>query len=1009
MRVKQKQLAETTWGQRLLRWVNLRPEESDRTFSMFFFYTVTSIGLLWMEASTVALFLDRYGANSLPWIYVIGAGIASGLGLMYSWMQRVFPLRKVIVVIGFLMALPLLLFWFGLQWPVLAAITVFGMRLWLEAIYTLNDLNASITANQLFNIREIKRAFPLISSGVLVADVVSGFALPVLVALLGLPNVILVACVFMTLGACVLFYLSRTYQSFFPDTPQSRGEGRSHFRNRRIQGPLQRYVMLLFGFFIMLQVLFLLVDFQYLSQLELNLSGGSIASFLGLFSGVLGIFELTTQWFASSRTIEQVGVFRSAMLLPAAIAFTAASSFIALWVGPLFFFLIVILMKFLDELLRYTLVASISPVLFQPLPDSISSRVQSVVRGIAEPISTGFTGLGILCVIWVCRHVFPNLSARDLQAFQGWIFIGVTLIAAMMWFGIVYWLRSGYVDLLVLSAERGELGTSDINPRSLKRAVSETLEKPGTDEHKRSCLEMLSQLYPQDVGEVVAHILPKLSPTLQRQGLEAMLVHPSPLYIEPVRSLLTMGPPPDVLALVLRYIWLTEAEPDIQQLRSYLHPEMDPIVRGTAAAMMLRRGNPIQKAEATNVLRRMLTHRRERERMTGCLALGEALYLQALRIHIPKLLQDESLRVRCALLEAIAATQLREYYPSLIQGLHYPSTRDAAMRALVRLGNEVLPLLIEQAQDMHKPELIRMQAWSAIGQIGTLEAIEALVQYVILSWGNERRNVLRVLLKLPKHQTAIAEDLLGRKQVEDLIDQELRFLGEIYAVLLDLAPEHIQGREAELLQRSLQDMQSDTLERLFLLLRFLYPSGAVQAAAFNLQSHSRANVARGLEILDNTLDLGRKRSLLIVLDRRSTLEKLQSLSDLVTYEPMTPSDRLRYLMDRQHFLSDWGLACCFHLAYRARWSIPAEQTLACLSHPIGFVREAVLSYLSMASPRTLREILPMMANDPNRLVAHQVARLMQEMGISAPGANSASSPRSPAPERSTSTMQFRPT
>ena len=40
-----------------LRWLNLRPEESGRTFLMFAFYTLTSVGILWLEVSVAALFL----------------------------------------------------------------------------------------------------------------------------------------------------------------------------------------------------------------------------------------------------------------------------------------------------------------------------------------------------------------------------------------------------------------------------------------------------------------------------------------------------------------------------------------------------------------------------------------------------------------------------------------------------------------------------------------------------------------------------------------------------------------------------------------------------------------------------------------------------------------------------------------------------------------------------------------------------------------------------------------
>ena len=164
------------WRQTLLQGFNLRAEEAERTFLMFAFYATTSIGLVWLEAITADLFLSAYKAEGLPWIYIASAGIGSGLSFVYSQLQKVLPLRRVIVIIALLMAAPLLLFWLGLSaqaiypfefWQVsTVGITIFLMRLWVEALNVLNDLNTAITANQLFNIREIKRTYPLISSGI---------------------------------------------------------------------------------------------------------------------------------------------------------------------------------------------------------------------------------------------------------------------------------------------------------------------------------------------------------------------------------------------------------------------------------------------------------------------------------------------------------------------------------------------------------------------------------------------------------------------------------------------------------------------------------------------------------------------------------------------------------------------------------------------------------------------------------------------------------------------------
>lgn len=96
--------------ERFLDIINLRPEEQERTFLMFAFYTATSMGILWLEVSSAALFLGEYGAASLPWIYIFSAGVGLGLSVVYSWLQRWVPLRWVIVLIALLMAVPILFF-----------------------------------------------------------------------------------------------------------------------------------------------------------------------------------------------------------------------------------------------------------------------------------------------------------------------------------------------------------------------------------------------------------------------------------------------------------------------------------------------------------------------------------------------------------------------------------------------------------------------------------------------------------------------------------------------------------------------------------------------------------------------------------------------------------------------------------------------------------------------------------------------------------------------------------
>jgi HEAT repeat protein/ATP/ADP translocase len=1007
----------TVLGQGLLRGLNLRPEEVDRTLLMFLVYTMTSIGLIWLELSTVGLFLDQYGAENLPWIYIASAAIGSSLGVVYSWLQKILPLRQVIVVILLLMAVPLFLFRVGLGLKGFAIaglsiefVTLFLMWLWVEACYLLNDLNTSITANQLFNIREIKRTYPLVSSGFLVAGVVSGFSLPLILKIVGLKNVTIVSGVMVLVGASILFYLAQRHQQSFPDSSRWTPEDEQpEFSSRNLKGPLQGYVIPLIAFFVMAEVLYVLVDFQFFSQLEYqNQAAGAsgIVSFLGIFEGILSTFQVGTQWFASSRLVERTGVFATASILPAGIVALGTFSLIGGVTGLFTVFLGFVILRFLDELFHYTLIETTGAVLFQPLPDNTRSDIQTLVNGVFEPMSTGVSGFLILFILALSHWVLPNEPASQFENEQSLVFVTFIIGLSLVWLLVVLAIRTQYVSLLVRSAERGRLGVTDVNMRALKRSVAETLSQPKPDADKRSCIELLSQLDPKNVGETLVPLLEDLSPTLQRQSLEIMLNHPNPSYLGEIRALSRRALPPEVLALALRYIWLTETEPDIEQLRPYLQPQVDPVVRGTAAALIMRRGDREQKAAATNTIRRMITDRQERERVMGARALGEADYLQGLRLYLDDLLQDESLRVRCALLDVIASTHMEEYYPSLVKALAYRSTREAARQALVRLDNEAIPLLIAVAEDIYKSDLVRLQAWNAIGDIGTIEAIDTLVNHLMGAWGTTRRNIMRILLKIPDDAGIEGVlDRIGRSGVETLIEQELMFMGQIYAALIDLSllptatinGESISGdlnesqsqSPQQLLGRALRGLEFDAIERIFLLMKFLYPLGSIQAAAFNIRSDQVGNVARGLEILDNTVDIASKRSLINILDRHSELEKLEYLAPLIPYRPLKPSARLRRLLELRHFLSDWTLACCFHLARSAHWSLTAEQTLMCLRHPTGFVREAVLAYLRIASRRALVELLPMLQNDHDPLVATQVAQMMNELGVN--GASSRSS------------------
>ena len=183
-----------------------------------------------------------------------------------------------------------------------------------------------------------------------------------------------------------------------------------------------------------------------------------------------------------------------------------------------------------------------------------------------------------------------------------------------------------------------------------------------------------------------------------------------------------------------------------------------------------------------------------------------------------------------------------------------------------------------------------------------------------------------------------------------------------------------------LAQKSFGELEIDIKERLFLLLKLLYSLDKINAAASNLNSESGVTVARGLEILEHTINLPCKPILLTIFDRRLPIEKLQKLVEvgLSQYEQMTVNERTRKLLELENSLSDWCRACCIHFAQVARINLKPKQIEGSLYHPCGFVREAAVAYLSIASPRIFIKMLPRLKQDPHPLVLAQIKEFIDK-------------------------------
>ena len=89
-------------------------------------------------------------------------------------------------------------------WPLVA------LAIWCESSWALATLGFWSVAVHLFNIRQSKRLFGLIGSGLTLAEALSGFLIPILVRLVGVPNLLLIAAASFAGALVVQTYILRS-------------------------------------------------------------------------------------------------------------------------------------------------------------------------------------------------------------------------------------------------------------------------------------------------------------------------------------------------------------------------------------------------------------------------------------------------------------------------------------------------------------------------------------------------------------------------------------------------------------------------------------------------------------------------------------------------------------------------------------------------------------------------------------------------------------------------------
>lgn len=913
------------------RLFHIQPGEERLTFLLFALLFLLGIAFNFVETSVFPLFLSEFSSGTLPYLYIINGVVATLLTWIYLQLGRwlSFP-RQLQVNLAFLLLL-IFAYWLALSGGGGRSV-IFLLPVLFQLVVNLGQLAFWTLTSRLLNLRQSKRLLGIIGSGLWVAIVLTGFLIPSIVRVIGSANLLLIACGGMAAGWLMLTYIVRRYRQELVVTegPVSAATGQAAPRSL-YRSP---YVLLMFAltittwlaFFFVDNIFFNRVSAQYPTEVELS-------AFLGLYLAGLGLFTLFNNTFLAGPIISRYGVRAGLLVLPLSLLIvTGAFSLVGTFWGivPLLFWLATI-NRVLDLAFMFSVDQSAQTILYQPLPASERTRVQTIDNGIIRMSAIALAGVLLLLLNQVLQFDVVQLAY-------------VLLMIVVLWLVGVFYLAVLYPRVLAQALARRQLSgvTLTLDDRQTAEVLKDTLRNPNPGPALYA-LRLLADNAPETLPEYLPALLRHPSAAVRRESLRRI----EELKLAETRhDLLTVVRGDDDAATRGAAIRaLAAVGGDTADVVPYLSSN-DPVERHGALVGLLRYSDDGAQTPAVAMLTELGSSSAASDRRAAAEIVREWADPAGCSILSP-LLVDSDDSVRIAALAAVGPAGCAALWPAAIACLPEPALRPRAAAELVAGGESALPAIGEALERSNIPTAVIISLLRSCGRISGERAGGLLLNYLDHPNDAIRSEALQALV----HAGYQAADPSAIENVRLAITDEVSHAAWLLAGLRDIQAEP----QLAYLRQVLAAAADQARRRIFWLLSFSHDQQTMHQVARSLLpagagQFSETRRSYALEMLDVTLRGELKTQVMPLAEALPAGETLQRLGPAFNQPVMTPARRVVALMDGDGRESRW----CRIAAVHAAGLMPAADID--LADRLAVYRQSDDPVLSEVAARTARHL-----------------------------------------------------
>lgn len=849
---------------------DIRGGEGLKVTLMFIYIFLLTASLLIVKPIRNSLFLVKFGAEKLPYVFMLVALFSAVVASIYSKYSKRTRLNVMIAITLLICIACLFLIWLMLHAGYQGSWFLYAFYVWVALFAVITGAQFWLLANYVFNAREAKRLFGLIGAGAISGAIFGGFLAKYLAILIKTKNLIFVCIGFLFICLFLLWIVWEKYGR------HSYGERayphRTIKQSDTLGNPIKlitnsRHLTYLTGIIGLGVVVATLVEFQFNAVAIQEITDTDrLTAFFGLWMAVFSIVSLVIQLFLTNKIMKHIGVAASLFFLPAGLFLGAVAILInpALWSA--------ILIKVSEGSLKHSINKAGTELLILPIPSEIKNKAKAFIDVFVKNFAEGLGGVVLLLLA---------ISTQNISL------IIIVLIA--LWMYLIFRVKNEYVNSFRLAIEKRTINIEEQPVNLQDPTVLKSFIKVLEGRNERQILYVLNSLE----GIKDRELIPSLKKLIQHPSdeIKASVLRMTLLYEEldltKEASRLTDNRDQAVRIEAIHYM-CKRSDDKTSALKTYLIDHDDYRVRSSAmicASREWKESKAFRKeVDLISVLDGMLKElsKEKDEEQSRIIKVNAAKVIGEVKNprlypHLHIFLKDKRLDVVQAAVTSIGQTQEKEFVPVLISHLKTRHIRKYAREALAEFGEDIIETLIEHLENEEKDKKEKLGIPKVFVLIGTQKSVNLLIKNLGQKDIHLRFEIIKALNKLRvKFQGLKFDKQSVKSRILEEIEQHNRTLTFWIQQNTALESEKMSDRSnsdpdqakkaRKLLIVALEEKLDNSLERIFRLLGLHYPPKDMYDAYLGIKSNKSNLRANSVEFLDNILDPKLKRILLPIVE-----------------------------------------------------------------------------------------------------------------------------------------------